>query len=100
MSDLLDRLRKVESGPTRHPGVATNWHRNPDGPEAATEIERLRARLEERNLDWLCLQEQVKNQSARLVEAERLLLYADCSRGWYDRRDAFLTADSAADSQC
>ena len=47
MTDIVERLRKVESGPTRHPGVATNWHRNPDGPEAADEIERLRARLAE-----------------------------------------------------
>jgi len=41
VSDLLERLRKVEHGPTRLPGLTTNWYRNPDGPEAADEIERL-----------------------------------------------------------
>ena len=46
MSDIVETLRKVEHGPTRQPGVTTNWYRNPDGPEAADEIERLRARLE------------------------------------------------------
>lgn len=35
MSDIVDRLRAVE-------GDTTKYHRNPDGPEAAAEIERLR----------------------------------------------------------
>jgi hypothetical protein len=41
MSDLVERLRTVESSGTRQP--TTNWYRNPDGVEAADEIERLRA---------------------------------------------------------
>ena len=41
--DLLARLRKVEPDA---PGERTRWYRNPDGPEAADEIERLRAALE------------------------------------------------------
>lgn len=43
MTDLLERLRKVEPD---KPGIRTRWHRNPDGPEAADEIERLRGDLE------------------------------------------------------
>ena len=54
MSDLLERLRKVEcsysQGWNPEGGIMTweitsNWHRNPDGPEAADEIERLRELL-------------------------------------------------------
>jgi hypothetical protein len=37
--DLLQRLRKVEPD---KPGERTRWYRNPDGPDAADEIERLR----------------------------------------------------------
>lgn len=36
--DLLTRLRQVE-------GETTHYYRNPEGPEAADEIERLRARV-------------------------------------------------------
>lgn len=42
--DLVERLRKVESG--RPAGdFTTNWYRNPDGPEAADRIERLEAEV-------------------------------------------------------
>ena len=44
MSDLLERLRRVETGDGTGDHV-THWYRNPDGPEAATEIERLREQL-------------------------------------------------------
>ena len=48
MSDIVDRLRKVESSYRSGSDVhVTNWYRNPDGPEAADEIERLQADLEE-----------------------------------------------------
>ena len=40
--DLLQRLRKVEPD---KPGERTRWYRNPDGPDAADEIERLREAL-------------------------------------------------------
>ncbi len=40
--DLLKRLRKVEPDGE---GERTRWYRNPDGPEAADEIERLRELL-------------------------------------------------------
>jgi hypothetical protein len=40
MSDLIERLRAVEG---RDAPGSTRWHRNPDGPEAAGLIERLRA---------------------------------------------------------
>lgn len=42
MSDLIDRLMKVEPD---KPGDRTRWFRNPDGPDAADEIERLRGLL-------------------------------------------------------
>jgi hypothetical protein len=45
MSDLIERLRAVEYGPSRTPGVTTTWQRNPDGPEAADEIDRLTREL-------------------------------------------------------
>lgn len=38
--DLLTRLQKVEPDA---PGERTRWFRNPDGPDAVVEIERLRA---------------------------------------------------------
>jgi hypothetical protein len=46
-SDLLERLRKVDCSYCRlvdPDGTVTNWHRNPDGPEAADEIEQLQKR--------------------------------------------------------
>jgi hypothetical protein len=43
--ELVERLKAVESSENSH-GLASNWHRNPDGPEAAAEIERLREALE------------------------------------------------------
>jgi hypothetical protein len=46
MNDIVERLRKVEPNGTDSE-YATNWYRNPDGPEAADEIERLRAKLAE-----------------------------------------------------
>jgi hypothetical protein len=39
--DLLNRLRKIEQGDGYGDHV-TQWYRNPDGLEAADEIERLR----------------------------------------------------------
>lgn len=51
MSDLIERLRAVEpsrdfSDCSADCGV-TNYYRNPDGPEAAEELERLYARIAE-----------------------------------------------------
>ena len=44
MTDIVEGLRKVESSTQNMSNsVTTNWYRNPDGPEAADEIERLRA---------------------------------------------------------
>lgn len=40
MSDLTDRLLAVEGS-----REGTHWYRNPDGPEAAAEIDRLQARV-------------------------------------------------------
>jgi hypothetical protein len=44
IAGLCERLRAVES--SGHDGVTTNWHRNPDGPEAADTIERQAAEIE------------------------------------------------------
>lgn len=43
LNRAVERLRAVES--SHHNGITTNWHRNPDGPEAADLIERLAAML-------------------------------------------------------
>jgi hypothetical protein len=48
MTNLIDRLRRVES--SGDPECSTCHYRNPDGPEAAREIERLRA--ENNTLRW------------------------------------------------
>lgn len=40
----VERLRAVES--SQNGGITTNWHRNPDGPEAADLIERMADLLE------------------------------------------------------
>jgi hypothetical protein len=51
IAGLCERLRAVES--SREPSdwsgirqVTTNWHRNPNGPEAANTIERQAAEIE------------------------------------------------------
>ena len=45
---LVERLLKVESGNADFvTGLCTNWHRNPDGPEAAAAIEAQAARIAE-----------------------------------------------------
>lgn len=49
MSDLLARLRTIECGEGAGDYV-TQWYRNPDGPEAASEIERLRRLLRRKRL--------------------------------------------------
>lgn len=46
MSDLIERLHKVESAYGVEGETVTNCFRNPDGPEAADEIERLRDALQ------------------------------------------------------
>jgi hypothetical protein len=43
IAGLCERLRAVES--SGHGGVTTNWHRNPDGPEAADTLERQAAEI-------------------------------------------------------
>ena len=48
VQDIVERLRKVESNKRDITGIGTStcWYRNPEGPEAANEIERLRAALQ------------------------------------------------------
>lgn len=43
--DLVERLRKVESAASFAGEPTTNWHRNPDGPEAADQIAILESEL-------------------------------------------------------
>lgn len=45
MTDIVERLRAVDGNRPDSLGICTMWHRNPDGPEAADEIERLREAL-------------------------------------------------------
>ncbi len=52
-NNLIARLRKVEPDT---PGERTRWYRNPDGPEAADEIERLRITDEEREAIGVAIQ--------------------------------------------
>jgi hypothetical protein len=44
MTDIVQRLRQTE-------GRVTRYYRNPDGPEAADEIERLQAEVEQQRLE-------------------------------------------------
>lgn len=48
MTDLEDRLRKVESSRkwAGDDDITTCWHRNPDGPEAADRLRTYREALE------------------------------------------------------
>ena len=46
-SELLTMLRKVEGTKPDSIGIHTQWHRNPDGPEAARAIETLTRELGE-----------------------------------------------------
>ena len=43
VTELLAALRKIEGNKPDSLGISTQWHRNPEGPQAAAEIERLRA---------------------------------------------------------
>jgi hypothetical protein len=84
MTDIVERLRKIEG--------SASWYRNPDGLEAADEIERLRA-------DLLTADGQNMELSARLATAERLLrICRERSDFDYDEDakavDAFLAGDS------
>ena len=72
MTDLLDRLRRVENGDGKGDHVS-HWYRNPDGPEAAAEIERLQRSA----TDWR-LEADVhrKRAAAAVAEIARLRLTA------------------------
>ena len=78
MDDLKERLRKVEGSVEYGAdpgGTVTCWHRNPDGPEAATYIEALEQRvselslLVEERLYHLRLDERAKNYHERALAA-------------------------------
>lgn len=103
MSDLLDRLREVEwSGKDRGRKAnngTTCWHRNPEGPEAAKEIERLREQVREWIKEngpggWINdLREQVADLYADSVRLEKECVLKDrrikeleaAKNYWFDR---------------
>lgn len=72
MSDLLERLRKVDHAPGWQIPKATvdsfvlNWYRNPDGPEAADEIARLQAVLDQMTEKCLCQRDEINDLQAVL----------------------------------
>ena len=66
MTDLVERLRIVEPDA---PGSKSYCFRNPDGPEAAAEIERLRRENQELKLQYLSDQGQWIEETGRLREA-------------------------------
>ena len=65
--DLLQRLRKVEPDGE---GERTRWYRNPDGLEAATEIERLR----QKHKDMVSKLKWVVNEYNKLLNDHNELL--------------------------
>jgi hypothetical protein len=86
IAGLCSLLRAVES--SGHGGVTTNWHRNPDGPQAAdtlerqaAEIERLRSKVEGLESD---LQDAVQIAYLRGATVWAQLNYPDII-GWLSR---------------
>jgi hypothetical protein len=73
MSDLIERLRRVESSSNgeRISQPVTNWLRNPDGPEAADEIGRLRNKLntDSQNFEIECHKATIDTLRRALAEA-------------------------------
>ena len=65
--DLLQRLRKVEPDGE---GERTRWYRNPDGLEAADEIERLR----QKHKDMVSKLKWVVNEYNKLLNDHNELL--------------------------
>lgn len=80
MSDLIERLRRIESNQVSD-FFATNWQRNPDGPEAADEIERLRRANEALQAEVVRRAMERADIRRELAEAKRILRYVrvqDC----------------------
>jgi hypothetical protein len=101
MSDLLERLRKVEHGDRWGSDIdhVTNWYRNPDGPEAADEIERLQAERDRavltamgRNTEIHSLQAVVDAAREKCVEIMAEYGNAHADMGKYDAADEILRA--------
>jgi hypothetical protein len=68
MSDLQERLTKVESSDCGQGGFTTNWYRNPDGPEAAERISQLEAEVGRLKAERLKLDRRIHNQRVALQE--------------------------------
>jgi DNA repair exonuclease SbcCD ATPase subunit len=59
MTDLIERLRRIESNQVSD-FFATNWQRNPDGPEAADALDAQAARIAE-----------LERENSRLIAANK-----------------------------
>lgn len=70
VSDLLERLRKVEPD---KPGDRTRWYRNPDGPEAADRIATQRIVIESYADSCKAACEEIARLKERLAAAEAAL---------------------------
>ena len=82
MSDILERLRRLEvaDGTGDH---KVHWLRNPDGPDAAREIERLRLTDDERGaIEWFA---EVRKPLTRLTQNHNREKYKDTLRGLLER---------------
>lgn len=103
MTDIVDRLRKVEPD---EPGERTRWYRNPDGPEAAATIEALRAEVERLRELWADVTSVVAQQAedeglwfvAKFISEAHLQLELRRLHGVIERRAA-LTATDMVDNR-
>lgn len=73
-ASVVERLRAVESSRV-HGGFSadravTNWHRNPDGPEAAALIESLLAEREGMRVALLAAEDRYQRGSLNMTEGE------------------------------
>ena len=76
MSDLLGRLRKIEHSQDELSDGGegcTNWYRNPDGLDAADEIERLRSALETERKVTAAMGQQQRALQGDIARLERVV---------------------------
>ena len=100
MSDLIERLRAVDGdGDMGESHLQRWWLVNPDGPEAAKEIERLQARVRELEADpRMALTYDDLARFAASTRSESLSIYDAAAMRWrrlIAARDAALAAVSA-----
>lgn len=88
MDDLLQRLRKIETGDGTGDHV-THWYRNPDGVEAAEEIVKLkwRAKIDANIIARMRLTEE------ELEAVENAVILRQCDAKWEEDKNGM--ADNA-----